>query len=108
MIYKFIGGIYTEGVRAFIKIPFNVWEETGIKGNIPCRVSILDFSFECKLIPKGNGNYLIPITKKMLSSLEAEKEYEIGMEPIETLSRINHDSLLWSSIFVTLVAKKYH
>lgn len=27
MKYKFIGGIYTEGVRAFIKIPFNVWEE---------------------------------------------------------------------------------
>ena len=92
MIYKFSAFIYTEGGRAFIKIPFNVWEETGLKGNIPCRVSILDLSFECKLIPKGNGKYLIPITKKMLSALEPEKEYEIGMEPIETLSRINHDS----------------
>ena len=92
MIYKFIGSIYTEGVRAFIKVPFNVWEETGVKGNIPCRVSILDFSFECKLIPKGNGNYLIPITKKILSSLDVEEECEIGMEPIETLSRINRDS----------------
>ena len=27
-----------------------------------------------------------------MSALELEKEYEIGMEPIETLSRINHDS----------------
>lgn len=25
MIYKFNAAIYTEGVRAFIKIPFNVW-----------------------------------------------------------------------------------
>ena len=92
MTYRFSAFIYTEGGRAFINIPFNVWEETGLKGNIPCRVSILGLSFECKLIPKGNGKYLIPITKKTLSALEPEKEYEIGMEPIETLSRINHDS----------------
>ena len=92
MIYRFSAAIYTEGGRAFIKIPFNVWDETGIKGNIPCRVSILGFSFECKLIPKGNGNYLIPITKKMLSEFGSEEEYEIEMELIETLSRINHDS----------------
>ncbi len=92
MIYRFRAFIYTEGSRAFIKIPFNVWEETGIKGNIPCRVSIRGLSFECKLIPKGNGKYLIPITKKTLSTLEPAEEYEIGMEPIETLSRINHDS----------------
>lgn len=30
-MYKFNAVIYTEGGRAFIKIPFNVWEETGIK-----------------------------------------------------------------------------
>ena len=92
MIYKFSEVIYTEGSRAFIKIPFNVWEETGLKGNIPCRVSISGLPFEGKLIPKGKGKYVIPITKKTLSALEVEKEYEIGMEPIETLSRINHDS----------------
>ncbi|MGN1000027.1 MAG: DUF1905 domain-containing protein [Faecousia sp.] len=92
MIYRFRARLHTEGGRAFIKIPFNVWEETGIKGNIPCRVSIRRVFFECKLIPKGNGNYLIPVTKKTLSALELEEEYEIEMEPIETLSRINHDS----------------
>ena len=92
MKYRFCAGINTEGDRAFIKIPFNVWEETGLKGNIPCRVSILDLSFECKLIPKGNGNYYIPITKKTLSALAPEVEYEVEAEPIETLSRINHDS----------------
>ena len=92
MIYRFSAFLYTESGRAFIKIPFNVWDETGIKGNIPCRVSIRGLSFECKLIPKGNGNYLIPITKKTLSELKSEEEYEIEMELIETLSRINHDS----------------
>lgn len=92
MVYKFSALIYVEGGRAFAEIPFNVWEETGLKGNIPCRVSILDLSFECKLIPKGSGRYLIPISKKTLSALAPEEEYEIGMEPIGTLSRINHDS----------------
>ena len=92
MIYRFRAGLYTEGGRAFIKIPFNVWEETLLKGNIPCRVSIRGFSFEYKLIPKGNGNYFIPVTKKTLSALEPEEEYEIEMEPIGGLSRINHDS----------------
>ena len=38
------------------------------------------------------GRYLIPILKKILSALAPDKEYEIAMEPIETLSRINHDS----------------
>lgn len=92
MIYRFSEVIYTEGSRAFIRIPFNVWEETGLKGNIPCRVIISGLSFECKLIPRGKGIYVIPITKKTLSALEVEKEYEIEMEPIETLTRINHDS----------------
>ena len=92
MIYKFSALIYAESGRAFIDIPFNVWEETGLKGNIPCQVSICEFSFECKLIPKGRGKYLIPISKKMLSSLTPEEEYEVSVEPIKTLSRINHDS----------------
>ena len=61
MIYRFSAFIYTEGGRAFIKIPFNLWDETGLKGNIPCRVSINGVYFECKLIPKGNGKYLIPV-----------------------------------------------
>lgn len=92
MIDKFNATIYTENHRSFIKIPFNVWEKTGLKGNISCKISILDISFECKLIPKGSGEYLIPITKKTLSMIEPKEEYEILMEPIEKLSRINHDS----------------
>lgn len=92
MIYRFNAILFAEGIRTFIEIPFNVHEETGLKGNIPCRVSICERSFECKLIPKGNGKYFIPISKELLSTLTLEEEYEIEMEPIEALSRINHDS----------------
>lgn len=92
MVYKFTAIIHTEGKRAFIEIPFNVWEETGLKGNIPCRVSVCECSFECKLIPKGNGKYYIPVSKEYLSVLVSDKEYTIEIEPIDTLSRINHNS----------------
>ena len=53
MRYTFTSPIYTEANRAFGGIPFNVWEETGLKGNIPSLVSISGLSFECKLIPRG-------------------------------------------------------
>ena len=92
MKYKFSEEIYSEGVRSFIRVPFNVWEETGLKGNIPCRITIGDVSFECKLLPKGSGNYVIPMTKKVLTGLETGKEYDVEMETIEQLSRINRNS----------------
>ena len=86
MIYGFRAVIYTEGGRALIEIPFNVWEETGRKGNIPCRICIEDVSFECKLIPKGNGYYYIPINKNVLKQLNyqllkkgSEEEAYAGM-----------------------------
>ena len=92
MKYKFSEEIYSEGVRSFIRVPFNVWEETGLKGNIPCRITIGDVSFECKLLPKGSGIYVIPMTKKVLTGLETGKEYDVEMETIEQLSRINRNS----------------
>lgn len=92
MIYSFTALMHAEGKRTFIEIPFNVWEETGLKGNIPCRIDIGECSFECKLIPKGGGRYFIPVSKACLSVLASGEEYEIKMEPIASLSRINHDS----------------
>jgi len=92
MVYRFTAIIHTEGKRAFVEIPFNVWEEIGLKGNIPCHIAIRECSFECKLIPKGYGKYYIPISKEWLSVLTLEKAYEIELEPITALSRINHDS----------------
>ncbi|MDO5574628.1 MAG: DUF1905 domain-containing protein [bacterium] len=92
MIYKFNASIYVQSNRAFVDIPFNMWDKTGLKGNIPSKVSILDHSFECKLIPKGSGKYLIPVPKKIHMLLAAQEEYEMSLEPIEMLSRINHNS----------------
>ena len=92
MIYKFNAFPFAEGKRIFIEIPFNVWEETGLKGNIPCRVFLPDVSFACKLVPKGQGRYFIPVPRSALPAQLPEEEYEIGMEPIEALTRINHDS----------------
>ena len=79
MVYRFTSIIHTEGKRTFIEIPFNVWEETALKGNIPCRIAIQECSFECKLIPKGSGRYFIPVSKACLSVLALKKEYEIEM-----------------------------
>lgn len=92
MKYKFNETLLTEGTKTFVRIPFNVWEETGKKGNIPCRICIEDISFECKLIPKGNGYYYIPINKNVLKQLNNQNKYEIEMEPIDKLSRINNNS----------------
>ena len=47
---------------------------------------------ECKLIPKGNGTYWIPIAKRLLATLGTQAEYEIVLELIESLTRINHNS----------------
>lgn len=92
MKYVFRESLFLEGTKAFVRIPFNVWEETGKKGNIPCRICIEGISFECRLIPKGNGCYYIPVTKNIVRQLNSQNEYKIEMEPIESLSRINHDS----------------
>lgn len=92
MVYKFNGEVFEEGQRSFISIPFNVWDECGQKGNIPVKVTIDDFSFECKLVPKGNGVYYIPIIKSVLKNISVNKELKISFELISQLSRINNNS----------------
>lgn len=92
MINEFIGNIFKEGTRNFIKVPFNVWEEWGKKGSIPVRVSIKEEVFECKLLPKGNGSYYIPVSKKDAEKIDQDEKLIIELEEIETLTRINSNS----------------
>jgi len=92
MVYEFNGKIFEEGQKAFISIPFNVWDECGVKGSIPVKVTIDEFTFECKLVPKGNGNYYIPIKKGDLKNLNMDKELKISFQVISALSRINKNS----------------
>lgn len=92
MEYKFNGEIFEEGKRQFIKVPFNVWEVCEKKGNIPAKVVINDFDYECKLLPKGNGTYYIPVSKKDYKNISASEQLNISFEIISELSRINKNS----------------
>lgn len=92
MKYQFRGKVLKEGVRTFVSIPFNVWEVSGQKGLIPVKVSIDELTFECKLVPKGNGNYYIPIAKAILRNLKLEEEFDVSFEMIAALTRINNNS----------------
>lgn len=92
MRFEFETTLLEEGNRTFAPIPFNVWEKTGQKGNVPCRVDIHAYSFECKLLPKGCGMYWIPIGKKIARFISHENPVTITLEPIESLTRIIQSS----------------
>lgn len=92
MDYSFKSGYYNEGNRIFIKVPFNVWDTCGKKGNIPIKAAIEDITFECKLIPKGNGEYVLPVNKDIYSKLSPFAEYDVKFTILEQLTRINNNS----------------
>lgn len=86
----FTGSIITEGARCFIPIPGNAWDELQSKGNIPVSVEIGENRFECKLIPKGNGAYYIPVKKAIAARLA--DSFDVLITRIDGLSRINSNS----------------
>lgn len=90
MQYTFEGKKIVDGNRTFLDIPFNVWDITGCTGNIPVKVDADGILFECKLIPKGNGRYYIPVKKAIAGKLK--ETFEVSLEVVDTLSRINHNS----------------
>jgi hypothetical protein len=92
MDYNFNGRIFLEGNKAFVDIPFNVWEECNQKGNITVKVSLKGIDFECKLVPKGKGNYYIPVKKEYLKEIDINQEFEISFGLINGLTRINNNS----------------
>jgi hypothetical protein len=69
-----------------------VWETCGKKGLIPVEVTIKDATFECKLIPKGNGEYVIPVGKSISSRLSSDSELSVKITILEQLTRINNNS----------------
>lgn len=92
MRFEFETTLLEESNRTFAPIPFNVWERAGQKGNVPCRVDIGAYSFECKLLPKGRGMYWIPIGKKIARSISHESPIIVTLELIDSLTRINQNS----------------
>lgn len=92
MNYSFKSGCYQNGNRLFIKIPFNVWDICGKKGLIPVEVDIKGITFECKLIPKGNGEYVIPVNKDVFNKLSSSSQFDVKFSLIEQLTRICNNS----------------
>ena len=92
MRYSFKAGYYKNGNMIFIKIPFNVWDTCGKKGLFPVEVCIEGVTFECKLIPKGNGEYVIPVNKDVFSKLTSSSEFDIEFSLLKQLTRINNKS----------------
>lgn len=90
MTYSSVEKLFKEGNRYFIQIPFNVWEECGKKGLIPVKVFIQDCIFECRLVPKGEGVYYIPVTQNIINKMDSTAEMNISFEVINHLTRINH------------------
>ena len=88
MIHSFNADLITFGNKSYIEIPFNVWDTCNQKGMIPVSVSIKGISFECKLIPKGEGIYYIPITKATLHKIGEVNKVSVQFQIINTLSRI--------------------
>jgi uncharacterized protein (DUF433 family) len=57
---------YNENSRVFVELPFNVWNLFNKKGAIRVKGTINGLAYECALIPKGSGVYLLPISKKII------------------------------------------
>ncbi len=83
MPYLFCSAIYKEGNRSFIPIPFNVWETCKRNGNIPVQVMIDGVGFGCKLISKGEGNYVIPITADVRKKIDIHEEYDVAFSCVQ-------------------------
>ena len=91
-MYSFKSTLFKGSNRVYIQIPFNVWEVCGQKGQIPVEVEISGLTFECKLVPKGNGYYYIPVIKEVYNSIDFSEEIDVQFIVIDGLSRINSNS----------------
>lgn len=76
---------YNENSRVFIELPFNVWTVFNKKGSIRVKGSINNLPYECSLIPRGNGVYLLPINKKIIekSRITTGSTLNVIMELVE-------------------------
>ena len=92
MDFEFKANLIKSVNKFFVRIPFNVWEVSGQKGLIPVKAEVSGFSFECKLIPKGNGIYNIPVKKEVVDKIDPTNELNVKFKIISGLSRINSNS----------------
>lgn len=92
MQFSFNSTLIKSGNKAYIRIPFDVWDACGQKGLIPVEADVSGNSFECRLVPKGNGMYCIPVKKEVTDKLDLSEEQSVQFNVISGLSRINSNS----------------
>lgn len=92
MDFEFRANLIKSGNKFYIRIPFNVWEASDRKGLIPVKADVCGHTFECRLVPKGDGIYNIPVKKEIADNLDLAKELDVKFELISGLSRINSNS----------------
>lgn len=92
MEYTFRSGYDQEGGRVWIRIPFNVWKTCGVRGNIPVKAAVDGEIYECKLIPKGKGAYVLPVPKAVYGKLDSGGEHDVAFTILKQLTRINKNS----------------
>ncbi len=91
-MFSFIAEPVETGNKIYLPIPFNIWERCFRKGLIPAHVIVEGIAFECRLLPKGHGNYLIPITKSLINQIGKAGKWEVQFEFIPKLNRITKGS----------------
>ncbi len=82
-MFSFIAEPVETGNKIYLPIPFNIWERCFRKGLIPAHVIVEGIAFECRLLPKGHGNYLIPITKSLINQIGKAGKWEVQFEFIK-------------------------
>ncbi len=84
--------------KYYINIPFNVWAKTKNRaGTVFAKIIILSdtvnvLDFECRLVPKKEGNFYIPLGTKAYGIISEYKKLSVELEFIQELKRINHNS----------------
>lgn len=61
---------FPEKGRVVIELPFNVWEVFKQKGAMRASGTINQVEYNCSLIPRGKGIYLLPVNRKTISKAE--------------------------------------
>ena len=84
--------------KIYIDIPFNVWHITNKKSNtqfakiviLSDTINVLDF--ECRLAPRGEGKFYIPIGPKAYAIIKEYKKLSVEFDLIDKLHSIDQDS----------------
>lgn len=61
---------FAEKGRIVIELPFNVWDTFQQKGAMRASGTINEVEYNCSLIPRGKGIYLLPVNRKIITKAE--------------------------------------